>query len=631
MNKAVITFGSEKDIINKYLFGHNLEHTRACMYGGLSAQMIRNRKFAGKGSNKTGVAPEWYLIGDQYLYCTLNRYDSYVQHYERYKHSERRNECNSLTLMNPVEGLKAGIGQNSLSIDKDMKYEIRVVLKARSEKPVPWGIHITDKNGTKEYWKQDEILSPGDWTKYSFTFFSDAEDDEAKLEIFFTNCAEVKYGVVSMLPSNHFHGMRRDVIERLREVGPTMLRWPGGNFAGEYRWKDGLLDVDQRGAQKSFREMETHPYSYGFDFHEINVDDFIALCREIGAEPYVTINLAWDTPEDCAEFVEYCNGDSSTGWGKIRAERGCTEPYNVIYWSLGNEFGLGHMEGPNTPEAYSEKAHQCAEKMREKDPRLILFASGSYNPEFDYYPWIEKSIPVLQDDITYISYHNYVPRIYEGDCGGIDFTSEKGTRKTYQTITDAPDECLKAVRELRRRLDENQWAKIQISYDEWNLYFAWFHNPGVIEGVYSALMMDIFCKNHLELKMPVALYFQPINEGAIRVLEKTSELTANGQAFEIMKCHAGRTMVDCAADTANDDLRCLASRNEDSQETVITIINKAYINDYEIVLDGKDDIQEAILYEGKCLFQGSKFTVEKPDTDHLILPAHSILKLKVRS
>lgn len=631
MEKAVITLGNKKDVINKYLFGHNLEHTRACMYEGLNAQMIRNRKFAGKGSNKTGVAPGWYLIGDQNVYCTLNRFDSYVRHYERYKHSERRNECNSLTLMNPVEGAKAGIGQNFLYLDKDKQYEIRIVLKSRAEKPVTWYMHITDSSGTNEYWKQEEILAPGDWTKYIFTFVSVAQDDEARLEIYFTDCAEVKIGVVSMLPTDHFHGMRKDVIECLREIGPTMLRWPGGNFAGEYRWKDGLLDVDQRGAQKSYREMETHPYSYGFDFHEINVDDFIALCREIGAEPYVTINLAWDTPEDCAEFVEYCNGDKTTEFGKLRAERGNEDPYNVIFWSLGNEFGLGHMEGPNTPEAYSEKAHQCALKMKEKDLRLILFASGSYNPEFDYSPWIEKSIPVLQDDISFISYHNYVPRIFEGDCGGIDFTSEKGIRKTYSTIIDAPDQCLKDVADLRKKLDDNQWFKVMISYDEWNLYFAWFHNPGVMEGLYSALMMDIFCKHYLDLHMPVALYFQPINEGAIRVLEKTSELTANGQAFAIMKCHADQTMMECRLNTENDDLRCLASCNEDSHEVTVTIINKAYDNDYQIMLDGSNEILEASLFEGKCLFQGSKFILQEMNPDNLSLPAHSILKLKVRS
>ena len=85
--------------------------------------------------------------------------------------------------------------------------------------------------------------------------------------------------------------------------------------------------------------LETQPHSLGYDFNEINTDDFVALCKEIGAEPFITINPTWNTEEECAQWVEYCNGDVDTEYGRIRIERGYKEPYNVKYWSLGNEFG----------------------------------------------------------------------------------------------------------------------------------------------------------------------------------------------------------------------------------------------------------------------------------------------------
>ena len=74
-------------------------------------------------------------------------------------------------------------------------------------------------------------------------------------------------------------------------------------------------------------ENETQPFTHGYDMHEIDTDDFIALCREIGAEPFLTINAAWDSPEVCAAWVEYCNGPAESKYGRLRAQRGHQEPY----------------------------------------------------------------------------------------------------------------------------------------------------------------------------------------------------------------------------------------------------------------------------------------------------------------
>lgn len=99
-----------------------------------------------------------------------------------------------------------------------------------------------------------------------------------------------------MLPKDHFHGMRRDVVEAMKDLGIKVLRWPGGNFAGEFNWMDGLLPADMRAPFQSYLGLETQPHTMGYDFSEMNTDDFIALCREIGAEPFITINPCWNTP-----------------------------------------------------------------------------------------------------------------------------------------------------------------------------------------------------------------------------------------------------------------------------------------------------------------------------------------------
>ena len=161
------------------------------------------------------------------------------------------------------------------------------------------------------------------------------------------------------MPADNFRGLRSDAIERLRGISVPLLRWPGGNFAGDYRWKDGLLPVHRRAGLKAFFD-QTLRYTNNYDTHEIGTDDYIALCRRLAAEPFITINISLEGPQDAADWVEYCNGSPRTKWGKVRAVRGRREPYGVKYWSLGNEAGYGHMKGPNRCEDYCQVAHQCA-------------------------------------------------------------------------------------------------------------------------------------------------------------------------------------------------------------------------------------------------------------------------------
>ena len=217
------------------------------------------------------------------------------------------------------------------------------------------------------------------------------------------------------------------------------------------------------------------------------------------------------------------------------------EPYNVKYWSLGNEFGLGHMEGPNTPEEYTAKALLCARAMKEADPEIILFASGAYSPEHDMEPWFQKSLPLLAPEIDYISYHNYQPRIFED---GMDFTTLGGMRKNWNEVCQAPNKCFQNLSYVREKLDAGTDAmkKIKIAFDEWNLYFAWYHDPCTLEGIYTALMLEMFCQKQQELNMPIAMYFQPVNEGAINVYQENASLTSNGQVFRLMKKHQGNKL-----------------------------------------------------------------------------------------
>ena len=603
--------------LSPYVFGHNLEHTRAAVNGGLSAQMLRNRKFAGKPSRNEGVCAEWSGIGGKTLFQQISL--SYTKHIGN-PGMNRSNEIRSQSVQNLTDGQVAGIFQKGLSLKKGETYEMRTVTRVSS--PLTLKVELTDKDGARVYATKSLELKPAeDWVVSEFDLTSSADDKEASVRYTFEKKAEVIFGALSMMPKDNFHGMRSDVVANLKAIGPRILRWPGGNFAGEYRWKDGLLPVDQRGPLQAATEIETQPYTYGYDFHEIDTDDFVALCREVGAEPMITINIAWSSPEESAQWVEYCNGGKDTEYGKLRAQRGHKEPYNVHFWSLGNEMGYGHMEGPAGPEGYAELAGKHAGAMLKVTPDLELCSSGPYPSD----NWAVHSAAPLADKVRYISLHHYAG-------GSRQFTSPEDIRKSYEEITSSVQGNINLAKRMRASLDATG-KKLHISFDEWNQWYSWYRPSCVTEGIYAARTMHFYISESAALDIPIVCYFQPVGEGAILITPEGSRLTANGQMFEMMKAHQdGRV---CKV-SDNDDYSTVATIKDGV--LTITLINASYDTDREFRFNLKGKVLEAALYSSEdvtphSFFERSELEVTAKRKDiNTVLPPHSaaIIKLAIK-
>ena len=599
-----------------YVFGHNLEHTRAAINGGLSAQMLQNRKFAGKPSKNQGVTAFWTGIGDKVFFQQAT--PAYTKHI-CLPEMERGNELRTQSVQNLVDGQVAGICQGGLFLQEGKTYQMRMVTRVSA--PLTLKVELTDREGEKVYASRTLDLEPADdWVVTAFEMTPAAGDRDGSVRYTFDKRAEVVFGALSMMPADHFHGMRPDVVARLKEIGPRLIRWPGGNFAGEYRWKDGLLPVDQRGPLQAAREIETQPYSVGFDFHEIDTDDFIALCREVGAEPMITINLGWNTPEESAQWVEYCNGGPDTEYGRIRAERGHEEPYGVKMWSLGNEMGYGHMEGPNGVEGYALFAERHADAMLKVSPDLVLFSSGPYPDD----NWAARSAAPLADRVPYISLHHYAG-------GSRRFTTPEDIRKSYREIVDSFKGNIDLAHKMRNSLDATG-KKLHISFDEWNQWYSWYRPSCVTEGIYTARTLHFFLNETNALDMPIACYFQPVGEGAILITPEGSSLTANGQVFAMMKAH-------------QDGRLCLVSDNEDYSTAVtlkdgvvtITLVNDAYDASREFVFGLKGAVVEARLLSSEevvpyTVFEESSLEVQANRKGiRTTLPPHSVALIKVKT
>jgi alpha-L-arabinofuranosidase len=213
---------------------------------------------------------------------------------------------------------------------------------------------------------------------------------------------------VSMMPESwrQAGGFRPDLLQAIAELRPPVIRWPGGCFASPYRWKDGIGPQHERGP---------HPITIwdDKDVNSFGTDEFIAMCRRVGAEPLIVVNIgtpAWnrdvldnDFLQEVVDWIEYCNGPADSPWGRIRAANGHPEPYGVKYWEIDNE--TWHMPA----ETYAQWVNRFAPAMRRKDPSIKLAACGSagYEEGGIGLAWNRVLIDRCADQIDYLSIHHY--------------------------------------------------------------------------------------------------------------------------------------------------------------------------------------------------------------------------------
>ncbi len=173
-----------------------------------------------------------------------------------------------------------------------------------------------------------------------------------------------------LLPADHVNRADPDVIRFLKESRLPLLRWPGGNFASTYHWRDGVGPLEQRRTLPNYAWGQQENNFFG-------TDEFIAFCRAVGCEPMICINAGSGTPQEAAEWIEYCNGDTQTPMGKLRAANGNPKPYHVKYWEVGNELWGAWQYHWTTAEGYVDRYRQFVKAMRAVDPSIKLYACGA--------------------------------------------------------------------------------------------------------------------------------------------------------------------------------------------------------------------------------------------------------------
>jgi len=279
-------------------------------------------------------------------------------------------------------------------------------------------------------------------------------------------------------PSADERGFRRDVLDLVRELGVTTIRYPGGNFVSGYRWEDGIGPSRPRRLDLAWHSTETN---------QVGVDEFMAWTRLAGVEPMMAVNLGTRGVEEALNLLEYCNISHGTARSDARRSNGSSDPYNVRMWCLGNEMDGPWQIGAKTGHEYGRLASQTAKAMRMIDPGLELVvcgSSGSAMPTFGQ--WERDVLTEAYEDVDFVSAHAY----YQEHNGDVASFLASGVDMDY-FIDSVAATCdhVKAARKLTK--------DINISFDEWNVWYIdaqpsqvptgddWPEAPHLLEDQYS--------------------------------------------------------------------------------------------------------------------------------------------------
>jgi alpha-L-arabinofuranosidase len=204
-------------------------------------------------------------------------------------------------------------------------------------------------------------------------------------------------------PLSDERGLRKDVMEAVKDLNVSLTRYPGGNFVSNYHWKDGIGPKDQRPPRMelAWSRLETNHFG---------TDEFIEFAHAVGTEPYFSVNMGTGTIEEAQQWVEYCNVKDGPYYAELRKKNGHQEPYNVKYWSLGNEMDGFWQMGHLNAEDYAKKAREAAKLMKLTSPNIKLIAAGSsnYRPNADPNEWNATILHELRDVVDYLALHMYV-------------------------------------------------------------------------------------------------------------------------------------------------------------------------------------------------------------------------------
>ena len=391
-------------------------------------------------------------------------------------------------------------------------------------------------------------------------------------------------------------GFRQDVLEKVKEMGVTAVRYPGGNFVSCYDWRDGVGPVKERPRRLeiAWRAIETN---------EIGTNEFMKWAKKAGIEPVFAVNLGTKGIENAVSLVEYCNIKEGTYYSDWRKEHGVENPYGIKTWCLGNEMDGDWQMGHKTAKEYGRLAQETAKAMKLIDPSIELVSCGSSALDMPTFPkWESTTLECTYDHVDYVSMHQYYGN---RDNDSLDFLAQSDDMDEFIRTVIATCDYVKAKKRGRKN--------INISFDEWNVWFhsnaaddditqnhPWQTAPPMLEDIYTfedALLVGLMLITLLKHadRVKIACIAQLVNVIAPIM---TSDTGAWRQTIFYPYMHAStlghgtalNTIVKAPVYEAKDHgevpyLDCVVVENGEKEEVVVFAVNKDLEEDMEVTLD----------------------------------------------
>lgn len=336
-------------------------------------------------------------------------------------------------------------------------------------------------------------------------------------------------------PIPNIDGIRKDVVDALKEIRVPVLRWPGGCFADEYHWMDGIGSQAQR--------PKTTNTSWGnvIDDNSFGTSEFLEFCKLIGAEPYFTGNVGSGTVREFSEWVEYVNSDNVNQMTELRKKNGRDKSWGVKYWGIGNEsWGCG---GNMTPEYYSDLVRRYSTFLKNYGKNKVF--KIAVGPGGSDYNWTKVLMKNARSSFDGLSLHNYV---FSQDKPAADFT-EKGWFDIVKNSLKM-EELIDKNEAIMDRYDPGK--RVALIVDEWGNWFdvepgtnpAFLYQQNTMrDAITAACNLDIF-NNHCD-RVRMANIAQMVNVLQAMILTKGDKivLTPTYYVFDLFKVHQNARLI----------------------------------------------------------------------------------------
>lgn len=565
--------------ISPILYGQFDEFMYGGVKGGLYAELLRDRSFD-ESPDAAGLPRDWERDPDDRNDDAIHfRWDSSV-FYPSAGPSEIANHSLRVEI-GAADGQRRGIYQPDVPVRAGLAYHGYLWIRTDDFKGRVSVALEGNTSDAETYASRDISKVDGDWKQYKFTLTPSKTDRLAKLALLFYGKGALWLDQVSLMPGDAIDGVRRDVFDKIKALRPTFIRWPGGNVAQDYHWQWGIGPRDQRTTWTNLSwGNELEPSDFG-------TDEFIQLCRNLGAEPSITVNVEGRgaTAEEAAAWVEYANGSADTKYGAMRAANGNPEPFHVKYWEIGNEIWGSWVRGHTDAETYARNYLRYAAAMKAVDPSIKLIAVGDNELN-----WDRTVLKIAGPQIDYLAIHHYYgTEEMKGDPLNL-MAHPLGYEEFYRQVSALIHETVPG-------------RDIKLAINEWNTSLPLPGQHSMESALYAARLMNVFERSHIVVMTAVSDMVNGWSGGVIQASRDRVFVTPTYLVNQLYNDHLGTEHLASQVESPTFDssregkavpfLDVVASRSADGKQLLIKAVNtdRSHALSTTIVIHGAHPIQ----------------------------------------